>query len=150
MCRQLWGPRFEQVYRSTALKQERGAQIEAIREEVFQAFAGHKKSAESDLMATAIQAAAASLGGVGGLGPSTSNPDLSPTGQDPASDDEDEELDYIDPASTSNQTDNAEITTTTTAAATADTRDDMPSIPPPDKAEEEDTSPSGSASTSGF
>ena len=47
------GSRFKEVYRNTHLKRERGAQIEAIRSEVFAAYATTESSA-SDLMATAM------------------------------------------------------------------------------------------------
>ena len=70
------------MYKNTHLKQERGMQVEAIRAEVFAAFAGSQDGESSDLMATAIGAAAASLGGLGGLGDSTSNPSKTPDADD--------------------------------------------------------------------
>ena len=120
------GSRFEEVYKNTQLKQERGIQQEAIREEVFQAFAGGQ-NAESELVATALGAAAASLGGVGGLGPSTSKP--------PA---------YLDVnAKAGAETDDivveapADPTDKAAQETTASSIGDMPSVPPPDRAEDE-------------
>ena len=69
--------RFEEVYRNTHLKQERGAQIEAIRSEVFATYTT-KQGSDSSLVATARGASAASLGGLEGLGPSTGNPEVDP------------------------------------------------------------------------
>ena len=120
------GSRFEEVYKNTQLKQERGIQQEAIREEVFQAFAGGQ-DAESELVATALGAAAASLGGVGGLGPSTSKPPS-----------------YLDAnAKAAEETDDtvvdapADLTDKAAEETTASSIGDMPSVPPPDRAEEE-------------
>ena len=121
------GSRFEEVYKNTQLKQERGIQQEVIRDEVFQAFAGSQEP-ESELMATALGAAAASLGGVGGLGPSTSKPSA-----------------YLDVnAKAGDQTDDIAVNTPTESTdkaakeTTASSIGDMPSIPPPDRAEEEE------------
>ena len=128
------GSRFEDVYKNTHLKQERGMQIEAIREEVFQAFAGEQVAETSDLVATAIEAAAASLGGVGGLGPSNSNPggiDLVPE-----EDDEEESDDSIPEAPVSP----IDVAAKRSGASSGS---DMPSVPPPDKAEEQQAGPSG-------
>lgn len=129
------GSRFEGVYKNTHLKQERGMQIEAIREEVFQAFAGEQISSEtSDLMATAIEAAAASLGGVGGLGPSNSNPsNIDPV---PEEDSEEESDDTIPEAPVSP----IDVAAKRSGASNGS---DMPSVPPPDKAEDQQAGPSG-------
>ena len=76
---------------NTHLKQERGAQINAIRSEVFATYAA-KQGSESSLVATAMGAAAASLGVLVGLGPSTSNPEVDPS-TIVADEEEDEEKD---------------------------------------------------------
>ena len=122
------GSRFEEVYRNTHLKQERGAQVEAIRSEVFAAYATNENAA-SDLVATAVGAAAASLGGLGGLGPSTSSPgvDHSP---DEAEEEEEEDDDSLPEA----PQEGADISLKKRSA-------DAPSQPPPD---EEDAQASGS------
>ena len=99
-------------------------QIEAIREEVFQAFAVNRRP-ESELVTTAIGAAAASLGGVGGLGPSTSKP---PAYLDANSADEEANDTTVEPP-----------TTPTDAAArerAASSLGDMPSVSPPEEGEE--------------
>ena len=122
------GSRFEDVYRNTHLKQERGIQVEAIREEVFRAFAG-SQTVESELVATALGAGAASLGGVGGLGSSTSKP---PAYLDANAKDTDDIA--VEPPT--DQTDTA------AKDITASSIGDMPSVPPPDKAEDLETSSS--------
>ena len=119
------GARFEDVYRNTHLKQERGAQVEAIRAEVFQAYANRQDS-ESDLVATAMGAAAASLGGLGGLGPSTSNPDT-----DPAVEDEEEEEDETVPEAPKEDAD-LSLKKNQGASATSSSTD-SPSQPPPEE-----------------
>ena len=131
------GFRFEEVYRNTQLKQERGIQQEAIREEVFLVFAG-RQSSVSYLGATALGGAAASVGGVGGLGPSTSKP--------PA---------FLDVnAKSSEETDDivveapADPTDKSAKETTASTIGDMPSVPPPDRAEDEETASSSSQTKS--
>lgn len=121
------GTRFEEVYRNTHLKQERGAQVEAIRSEVFAAYATDG-SAASDLVATAVGAAAASLGGLGGLGPSTSSP-----GVDHSPDEAEEEEEEDDSVSEAPK-EGADISLKKRSA-------DAPSQPPPD---EEDAQASGS------
>ena len=134
------GSRFEEVYKHTQLKQERGIQQEAIREEVFRAFAGGQ-NAESELVATALGAAAASLGGVGGLGSSTSKP--------PAYLDIDAKAgEEADDAAVDAPTDSSDKAAKETAASSTG---DMPSVPPPDSAEEEATesSPSRIKSSAG-
>ena len=125
------GSRFEEVYRNTQLKQERGIQQEAIREEVFQAFAGGQSS-ESELVATALGAAAASLGGVGGLGPSTSKP---PAFLDVNAKSGEETDDIVVDAP-------ADSTDKSAKETTASTIGDMPSVPPPDRAEDEEAASS--------
>ena len=121
------------MYRNTHLKQERGAQIEAIRAEVFQTYAS-TQATESDLMANAMKAAATSLGGVGGLGPSTSNP-----AADPSLDNEEEEDDTV-PEAPKEAADLSLMKSSTTSASQSG-RD--PSVSPPD-AEEGQTSTSNS------
>ncbi|KAL3136300.1 hypothetical protein ABBQ32_007306 [Trebouxia sp. C0010 RCD-2024] len=122
------GSRFEEVYRTPQLKQERGMQIEAIREEVFQAFAAHQRP-ESELVSTAIGAAAASLGGVGGLGPSTSKPSA-----------------YLDVNAADEKTSDTVVEPPTdppdTAAneRAASSIGDMPSVSPPEEDEESQSS----------
>lgn len=113
-------------------------QQEAIREEVFQAFAS-SQSAESELVATALGAAAASLGGVGGLGPSTSKPPayLDVTAK------AGEEPDETAVAAPANQTDKA------AKEKAASSIGDMPSVPPPDSAEAEGPGSSSSQTKSG-
>lgn len=131
------GSRFEEVYRNTQLKQERGIQQEAIREEVFQAFAG-SQSSESELVATALGAAAASLGGVGGLGPSTSKP---PAFLDVNAKSGEETDDIVVDAP-------ADLKDKSAKETTASTIGDMPSVPPPDRAEDEETASSSSQTKS--
>lgn len=127
---------FEGVYKDTHLKQERGKQVEAIREEVFQAFAVGGDTT-SDLMATAIGAAAASLGGLGGLGPSTSNPEPNPSA-DPVIGEEDEGDASDSPGEAPK--DPIDVTVKSNSVSS---KIDMPSVPPPDKAEEQQASSSG-------
>ena len=127
------GSRFEDVYKSTQLKQERGARQEVIREEVFQAFANGQGGAESQLVATAIGAAGASLGGVGGLGPSTSKPPAY-LGVNANADDKANDT-VVDPPT--------DLTDKKAQETAASSIGDMPSIPPSEEAAE-DSKPSSS------
>lgn len=113
-------------------------QIEAIREEVFQAFAASQRP-ESELVATAIGAAAASLGGVGGLGPSTSKPpaylDVNPA-------DEGRNEAVVDPPT--------DTTDTAAKERAASSIGDMPSVPPPDDTEGATSSGSQTSNSNGI
>ncbi len=125
------GSRFEEVYRNTHLKQERGAQIEAIRSEVFATYAT-KQGSDSSLVATAMGVAAASLGGLGGLGPSTSNPEVDPS--DVKVEEEEEEDETV-----------SEAPEPAADLSLKKSTDEAPSRPPPD---EEDSQTSTSKSKS--
>lgn len=81
------GAQIEAAYKNTMLKQERGKQIAAIREEAHRLF-DSTVEAELPLLGTAVNAVAASLGGLGGLGASSSKPE-----QAPDSSDKEEEVD---------------------------------------------------------
>jgi len=133
------GSRFEEVYRNTHLKQERGAQIEAIRSEVFATYAT-KQDSDSSLVATAMGAAAASLGGLGGLGPSTSNSEVDPSDGKVEEEEEDETVsEATEPAA------DLSLKKSTGEAASSSSSADSPSRPPPDE-EDSQTSTSGSKS----
>lgn len=134
------GSRFEGVYRNTHLKQERGAQIEAIRSEVFATYAT-KQVSDSSLVVTAMGAAAASLGGLGGLGPSTSNPEVDPSdGKVEEEEEEDETVpEAPEPAA------DLSLKKSTGVSASSSSSAHSPSRPPPDK-EDSQTSISGSKS----
>ena len=135
------GLRFEEVYRNTHLKQERGAQIEAIRSEVFAMYAS-KQGSDSSLVATAMGAAAASLGGLGGLGPSTSNPEVDPSAIK-AEEEEEEEKDETVPEAPKPAADLSLKKSTGEPASSSSA--DSPSRPPHD---EEDSQTSTSSSKS--
>ncbi|DBA96172.1 TPA: hypothetical protein ACH3X1_015653 [Trebouxia sp. C0004] len=132
------GSRFEEVYRNTHLKQERGAQIEAIRSEVFATYAT-KQGSDSSLVATTLGAAAASLGGLGGLGPSTSNPEVDPSTIGAEEEEEEDETvpEAPEPA--------ADLSLKKSTGVSASSSADSPSRPPPDE-EDSQTSTSGSKS----
>jgi len=123
------------------LKQERGAQIEAIRSEVFATYAS-KQGSDSSLVATAMGAAAASLGGLGGLGPSTSNPEVDPSAIK-AEEEEEEEKDETVPEAPKPAADLSLKKSTGEPASSSSA--DSPSRPPHD---EEDSQTSTSSSKS--
>lgn len=130
------GPKIEAAYKNTTLKQERGKQIEAIKQEAHRLF---DSASEQDLplLKTAVDAVASSLGGLGGLGASSSKPEIAPD-----STDDDDEEEVVDDTLKTNLAKNAidflpEGSQQRAASQQAQIsgQESVPSIPPPDDAE---------------
>lgn len=129
------GSQIEAAYRNTTLKQERGKQIEAIKQEAHRMF---DSTAESDLplLKTAVDAVAASLGGLGGLGASSSKPDQAPGSADEDSDEEEVVDDTLKTTLAKNAVELLpEAQKSPGSAQQRQNPDESPSVPPPEAAE---------------
>lgn len=135
MLQEAIGPQIEAAYKNTSLKQERGKQIEAIKVEAHRMFDSASEQGVP-LLKSAVNVVAASLGGLGGLGASTSKPDGSPE-----SIDEQGTKEFVDDTLSANLAKSAtdflpEATKREAGNAQQDDQvNQMPSVPPPDDAE---------------
>ena len=129
------GSQMEAAYRNTTLKQERGKQIEAIKQEAHRMF---DSTTESDLplLKTAVDAVAASLGGLGGLGASSSKPDQAPGSADEDSDEEEVVDDTLKTTLAKNAVELLpEAQKSPGSVQQSQKPDDSPSVSPPEAAE---------------